>query len=222
MRIKALHFIKYLKFIPITVYVNVRLKSALNRKQPYFPLIVTSRLRFLCDSSACVIAKSGCYLRLGYGSGGIAVFEYTGINIELYELAIMKLNGVSIIGFGSSICIYPKGVLEIGDNTYMAGNTTIKCVKGIKIGSGCSISWNVTFIDSDFHAWGVHGLGKDITQEITIEDHVWIGNNVIILKGVTIGSGSIIGAGSVVTTSVPKNTLVAGNPARIIHKEVNW
>ena len=40
--------------------------------------------------------------------------------------------------------------------------------------------------------------------------------NSIILKGVTIGDNSIIGAGSVVVKDVPKNAVVAGNPAKIL------
>ena len=51
---------------------------------------------------------------------------------------------------------------------------------------------------------------------ITIGDGVWIGGSSIILAGVTIGDNAVIGAGSVVTRDVPKNAVVAGNPAKII------
>ena len=43
-----------------------------------------------------------------------------------------------------------------------------------------------------------------------------IGSNATLLCGITVGSGSIVGAGSVVTHDVPDNTIVAGNPARVI------
>ena len=43
-----------------------------------------------------------------------------------------------------------------------------------------------------------------------------IGSNATLLCGITVGSGAVIGAGSVVTKDVPDNTIVAGNPARII------
>jgi acetyltransferase-like isoleucine patch superfamily enzyme len=43
-----------------------------------------------------------------------------------------------------------------------------------------------------------------------------IGSNSTILSHVTIGENAIIGAGSVVTKDIPPNTIVAGNPARII------
>ncbi len=49
-----------------------------------------------------------------------------------------------------------------------------------------------------------------------IEKNVWIAANVTIIGGVTVGENSVIAAGSVVTKDVPKNTLVGGNPARII------
>lgn len=39
---------------------------------------------------------------------------------------------------------------------------------------------------------------------------------VILLPGITVGKGSIIGAGSVVTRNINPNTVVAGNPARVI------
>jgi acetyltransferase-like isoleucine patch superfamily enzyme len=47
---------------------------------------------------------------------------------------------------------------------------------------------------------------------------VWIGGSVTILPGVTIGSNVTVGASSVVTKDVEPNTVVAGNPARIIKR----
>lgn len=215
-------YLKYLKFLPKTLYVNTRFKCFPKLKLPFFPLIVTSRLRLYCDATARIDAGPGSYLRLGYGSGGVAAFEHTGINLEFYDAAVLSLDGVSIIGYGSSICVHSNALLHIGSGTYLAGNTLIKCAKSIIIGKDCAISWNVTLMDSDFHPWSINGEIREMSQAIIIEDHVWIGNNVIILKGITIGSGSIVGAGSVVTSSVPKNSMVAGNPARILHKEVAW
>ncbi|MGC5744516.1 hypothetical protein J4Q03_08415 [Chryseobacterium sp. NFX27] len=51
---------------------------------------------------------------------------------------------------------------------------------------------------------------------VIIEDNVWIGEGVCILPGVTIGENSIIGANSVVNKSFPKNSVIAGIPARLI------
>lgn len=51
-----------------------------------------------------------------------------------------------------------------------------------------------------------------------IEDNVDIGSNSVILGDIVIGSNSNIGAGSVVTKNVKKNTIVAGNPAKVLNK----
>ena len=45
-----------------------------------------------------------------------------------------------------------------------------------------------------------------------------IGSNATLLCGITVGENAMIGAGSVVTEDVPENTVVAGNPARILRK----
>jgi acetyltransferase-like isoleucine patch superfamily enzyme len=51
---------------------------------------------------------------------------------------------------------------------------------------------------------------------VKIEKNVWIGEGVVILPNVTIGENSIVGANSVVTKNIPKNSIVGGNPAKII------
>ena len=43
-----------------------------------------------------------------------------------------------------------------------------------------------------------------------------IGSNATLLCGIVVGLGAIVGAGSVVTRDVPDNTIVVGNPARVI------
>jgi galactoside O-acetyltransferase len=55
------------------------------------------------------------------------------------------------------------------------------------------------------------------SSPVTIEDKVWIGFDAVILKGVRIGEGAIVGARSVVTRDVEPYTVVAGNPAIVVH-----
>lgn len=89
------------------------------------------------------------------------------------------------------------------------------------MGNNVKIVNGVRFIT---HDGGVHVLRNlkkeyrniDLFGRIVIKDNVFIGLNSIILPGVTIGTNVIIGAGSVVTRSIPDNTIVAGNPARIV------
>ena len=60
--------------------------------------------------------------------------------------------------------------------------------------------------------------GWEVTKPIVIEDNVWLGGGAILLPGVKIGLNAVVGAGAVVTRSVPPNTVVAGNPARLIRE----
>ena len=54
-------------------------------------------------------------------------------------------------------------------------------------------------------------------EEIKIGDNVWIGWNCTVLKGVQIGENSVVAAGSVVLKGIyPNNSLIAGNPAKVI------
>ena len=53
-------------------------------------------------------------------------------------------------------------------------------------------------------------------KRVKIGSNIWIGSNVTILPGIEIGDGAVVGAGSVVTKNVPKYSIVAGNPAKVI------
>lgn len=57
---------------------------------------------------------------------------------------------------------------------------------------------------------------NDKSQDIHIEEDVWIGANVTILAGANLGRGCIAGACSTVTKPVPPYALVTGSPAKIV------
>lgn len=52
---------------------------------------------------------------------------------------------------------------------------------------------------------------------VVIGKNVWIGDKATILPGVVVGDGAIIGANAVVTKNVPANSVVVGNPARVVN-----
>ncbi|MVX37328.1 acyltransferase, partial [Myroides sp. LoEW2-1] len=56
----------------------------------------------------------------------------------------------------------------------------------------------------------------DFFGKIKIGDNVYIGNNALLMPGITIGNNVIVAAGSVITKSVPNDSIVGGNPAKVI------
>ncbi len=91
----------------------------------------------------------------------------------------------------------------------------------IEIGNKVLIASHVALLNSDDHRYDIVGRtiwdsGRGDKHKIIIEDDVWIGHGSIILTPSHISQGSIIAAGSVVTGDVPRYSIVAGVPARIV------
>lgn len=112
--------------------------------------------------------------------------------------------------------------LIFGNRVYMGDHISILCADKILIKDDVLMA-SYIMIASENHGMDVEGeigYGKQklITQPVTIENGVWIGEKAIILPGVTIGEKAIVAAGAVVTKDVPAYTVVAGNPARILKR----
>ncbi|WP_405887445.1 DapH/DapD/GlmU-related protein [Streptomyces sp. NBC_01136] len=60
------------------------------------------------------------------------------------------------------------------------------------------------------------GESFPVHADVVVEEDVFLRVRVTVLPGVTIGRGAAVGAGSVVTKDVSAETVVAGNPARVI------
>ena len=94
----------------------------------------------------------------------------------------------------------------------------------IMIGDDCLFSNSIELHTTDYHSILHMGGGRiNPVKDICLDEHVWVGVRTIILKGTHIASDSVVGAGSVVTSSFDEsNVIIAGNPARVVKKEINW
>jgi acetyltransferase-like isoleucine patch superfamily enzyme len=114
--------------------------------------------------------------------------------------------------------------IKIGNNVQFNSDIHIGCIDYIEIGDNCLLGSRILITDHD------HGTTEKVSLQlpplerklhskgpVIIKNNVWIGDGVSILAGVTIGENSIIGTNSVVAKSVPANSILVGNPARLIN-----
>jgi acetyltransferase-like isoleucine patch superfamily enzyme len=106
--------------------------------------------------------------------------------------------------------------IRIGRNVFINQNCTFYDLGGIDIADDVMIGPNVSLITSGHPVAPSQRRAGVTAAPIVIEKNVWLGAGVTIIGGVTVGENSVVAAGSVVTKDVPPNTLVGGNPARLI------
>lgn len=106
-----------------------------------------------------------------------------------------------------------KGVV-IGDNCHIYGDIDHGHEFLITLGNNVTVASGAKILAHDGSTKKIVGYSR--VGRVDIGDDVFIGANAIVLPNVRIGNKVIIGAGTVVTKDIPGNSLVVGNPARII------
>ena len=132
--------------------------------------------------------------------------------INLYGCAIG--DGTKI---GAFVEIQKKAT--IGSNCKISSHTFI--CEGVTVEDNVFVGHGVTFINDSYPRATTADGGMQTEADWKVETTVVkkgasVGSGATILSKVTIGENAIVGAGSVVTKDVPANSIVAGNPARIL------
>ncbi|MGC9780282.1 MAG: N-acetyltransferase [Candidatus Heimdallarchaeota archaeon] len=108
--------------------------------------------------------------------------------------------------------VYIEEDVVIGDNCKIRPFCFIP--SGVTIGNSVFIAPNVTFTNDKYP----RSEGDWELLETIVEDGVSIGAGAVILPGICICKNSLVGAGAVVTKDIPANSVVAGNPAKVVGK----
>ena len=129
------------------------------------------------------------------------------------------------------------------DNFYINKNFFCNFGKNIFIGNNFYSSFNLTIIDENLVKFGDNiYLGPNCTfntintpldkkkrserllssNEINIGNNVYFEGSIKVLSGITIGDNSIIKAGSIIDKNIPNNSLVEGNPCKIIQSNISF
>jgi acetyltransferase-like isoleucine patch superfamily enzyme len=132
----------------------------------------------------------------------------------------VRLSGKPSVGFSNRLLARPE--LSVGDDTFVGHDCSFGIALSVRVGSHCYLAGGVSVRDFDGHPVDARRRrAKEPTppeaiRPVVIGDDVWVGAGAVILKGVTVGVRSIVAAGAVVTRDVPPDTVVAGNPARVV------
>lgn len=143
------------------------------------------------------------------------------------EGASLEVNSCFDCMYGADVEIFKGASLVIKNDMQNQGaggpniGFTLICGNHIEIGEECRIGRNVTIRDNNGHHY-LSMQGYKESKPVIIGKHVWICEGATIMQGVKIGDGAIIGAHSVVYSNVPAFSLVSGNPAKVVQKDVYW
>lgn len=152
-------------------------------------------------------------------------FKNSKINIQNNSIIEIKHN-CQINNFNADIGNNAK--LAIGKNFYCGSiNAFIDNKSSLIIKDNCMFSSGITIRCGDGTAHKIIDLNtkkeKCLSGYITIKDHVWVGLNATLLKNASINKNSIIGTSTVVAKAFnDTNIAIAGNPARIVQRNINW
>lgn len=113
----------------------------------------------------------------------------------------------------------------VGNNCKVSSHTFI--CEGVTIEDGVFVGHSVTFINDSYPRATVADGHLQTEADWKVEKTVVkrgasIGSGATILANVTIGENAIVGAGCVVTKDVPANSIVAGNPAKVLRQIPSW
>lgn len=103
--------------------------------------------------------------------------------------------------------------VKIGNNVFIMDGVLIMGSGGVTIDDNAQLAANVQILSNN------HDLrDREVITlaPVHIGTGAWIGAGATILPGITIGENAVVGAGSVVTRDVAPNTIVAGNPAKVL------
>ena len=216
---KIVNLMRYMAGIPKSVYVNFRVLPF--SQAVLLPIIVSrkTKLQSLSGRVHLSMVKTGM-IRIGFGN--IEMLDYRYQRTILFLEGTITFQGKCKIGMGSRLII--SGALELGKNFLISGDGTIICNRRIVIGDNSQMAWGSVIMDTDHHRiYDANGMCINEDREVVVGDNVWIGARSFILKGSRINEGCIIGANTTVTKSYDeKKAVIAGNPPRVVRRDVSW
>lgn len=186
---------------------------------------------FTDDKGNRVVAPENlenCYLKI-LGKDNIVEIDSKSNLKDLYIQIIGDNNNLNIgtnASFSGAIRLGHSSTVAIGNDVSSTNPIYLTCSESTKvtIGNDCMFATENQIRSDDAHPiYDVNtGNRLNLSRNISVGDHVWIGFGVTILGGANIGSGSVIGAFSLVNKKFPNNCVLAGTPAKVVKTDIFW
>lgn len=171
------------------------------------------------DSSCILGSNVKIHIKNGHFIAGNRTSLYHGIEATVEDSSVHIGNHCQIKKEAEISC-KNQGQIVLGNEVAIGKRSEIICENAVvRIGNHTRIAAEVVLITNNHN---ISDLTTPIMyqgkthKDIHIHDNVWIGRKAIILPGVTLEEGCVVGAGAIVTKSFPKNSIIGGNPARLI------
>lgn len=199
----------------------------------------------------CTVTFSGwngrCSIDAGARSKGtLQIVLGSNSQISLGKVIILRKGNKISATFNNEVCVEDnvrfngtdlqlnrhEGSMEIGEGTTFGEKVVIRSCEGkVKIGKKCMFSHDVLIHETDGHS--IYSIDEDngkiqkineydVNNHIIIGDYCWLGARVTVLPKANLGSGSVAGACAVLKRKYPNNCIVAGNPAKVIKRNICW
>lgn len=166
------------------------------------------------NHNVIIVHKGASFARLS--------FNIYGDNHKIVIGSNCQFNGPSAIWAEDNHCF-----ISIGEDSSFEGVHLSATEPGSRliIGRDCMFSYDIDMRTGDSHSLISSETGEryNYAKDIIIGDHVWIASHCILTKGVHLPRNSVVGTGSLVNKAFKEeNTVLAGRPAKIVRRKVNW
>ncbi len=218
---KIVNILKYTAGFPKSIYVNFRLLPFMEAIR--IPIIVSTKTKLSSLRGEVKLQKVRTgIVRIGFGN--VRLVDYSNERTIIHIDGTIVIEGKTKIGKGSKIEVGKEATLTFGENFLSSARSTIICHRAVTIGKNSLFAWDSLVMDTDYHdIFDTNDTKINEDQPIVIEANVWLGTRTTILKGAHIPKNSVIAAGSVVAKHyTQENTIVAGNPAKVVKEAIYW
>lgn len=143
--------------------------------------------------------------------------------IRLERGGILELNNGAQLTYGTTIEVKENAHI-MSSHFFMNVGSAMVCAKKITIGDDVWMGRGVIIYDSDFHRLlnEKHEI-RNYPEEVVIDNHVWLTNQIMVQKGVHIEEGSVIAPYSLIRNDIPPHSMVVnGSMPKTVKDDILW